>query len=106
MKCYSRLSIYIVALILTIIGFSQTYLWKFSELMNDVLWFPLGVITKKITGNEILMVLAAFLQFFVIFEIAYRFSRSPITFALITLGMFIPLVGIAWLIVLDHVSKR
>lgn len=84
-----------LAAILTFVGFSQTYLYKVSNLNYDFFWFPLGLIAKIVSGNEFLMLFAAGLQFFVIFEFANRLARSFIEALFVIVISYLALVGAA-----------
>ena len=95
---FRSLTIKLIAIILTILGFTQTYLYKIPQNMNDIYWFPLGAIIKHITGNEILMLLAAFLQFFAVLEFSYRLTSRKLIFILLTISIYIFLVGTALLL--------
>lgn len=85
----------ILALILTLVGFSQTYRYKVSNLNYDIFWFPLGVITKIVSGNEVLMLFAASIQFLIIFEFANRLARSFREALFVVAIAYLALVGVA-----------
>jgi hypothetical protein len=98
MKSNSRVNILIVIiipLILTIIGYSQSYIYKTPQKLNDLFWFPLGAIVKVITGNEILMIFSGTLQFFIIFQSAYILNKRNIYFFSIVLIIYLFLLGVA-----------
>lgn len=94
-RCKTAFSRITLAVILTFVGFSQTYLYKVSNLNYDFFWFPLGVIAKIVSGNEFLMLFAAGLQFFVIFEFVNRLARSFIEALFVIVISYLALVGAA-----------
>jgi hypothetical protein len=53
----------IIAVTLTIIGFSQTLIYKTPPRVATTLWFPWALIAKRITGNDLVMLTAALGQF-------------------------------------------
>ena len=98
-KCrYFLVTRILLALILTAVGFSKTYLIKDGYFIYDKIWFPLGVIVKRVTGNEFLMLLAALFQFLLIFESVNKFEKRPIIFTLIVVITYSSLVGISFAI--------
>ena len=53
----------VTAVGMTVIGLSQTLIYKFPPVVATSLWFPMAMIVRQLTGNELLMGLAALAQF-------------------------------------------
>jgi len=91
----------LLTVVATVAGLSQTLIHKTCPPIRMVLWFPLAVIAKNVTHDDLAMVLAALLQFpllALVFVIGLRGWPVARVLALITF-IYTLLAGIAFAIV-------
>ncbi len=87
---------YALSMVLTVLGFQHTFLYKVPDLWNVALWFPV-VYVPVLRGDTILMLLTASLQFPLLataFAFGIRRFR-PLPVALMLIGVYAICAGAA-----------
>ncbi|HTS18095.1 MAG TPA: hypothetical protein VMP11_11020 [Verrucomicrobiae bacterium] len=95
-----------VAFLATIIGWSQTLIWKVFPTVLLVVWFPLVVFSDQVVGVpevglEVLLSLVQFPLLAICFVIGIR-RWSPLSVAVAIMAIYALMVLAAWIILISH----
>jgi hypothetical protein len=86
----------LIAFLLTVLGYSQTLSHKLPSLRLTIAWFPLAILAQWLTGDEVLMVGFAMVQFpYFAFALLLGWRRFGFRKSMLVIGsVYILMTGI------------